>query len=75
MYHRREDTSYPRRHSIALARGHEWVDTEYVDDGTDEFCELPGVLSEVFWIRCQLELTIFKPSVEFCSKLKKAAME
>ena len=28
-------TSYPRRHRSALATGHEWADTDSVDDETD----------------------------------------
>ena len=34
-YQRREHTSYPRRYRSALATGHEWADTESVDDATD----------------------------------------
>ena len=34
-YQRREQTSYPRRYRSALATGHEWADTDSVDDETD----------------------------------------
>ena len=35
VYQRREQTSYPRRYRSALATGHEWADTDSVDDETD----------------------------------------
>ena len=34
-YQRREQTSYPRRYRSTLAIGHEWADTDSVDDETD----------------------------------------
>ena len=34
-YQRRENASHPRRYRSALATGHEWADTESVDDETD----------------------------------------
>ena len=34
-YQRREQTSYPRRYRSTLATGHEWADTDSVDDETD----------------------------------------
>ena len=34
-YQRREQTSNPRRYRRALATGHEWADTDSVDDETD----------------------------------------
>ena len=34
-YQRREHASYQRRYSSALASGHEWADTESVDEETD----------------------------------------
>ena len=33
-YQRREQTSYPRRYRSTLATGHEWADTDSVDDET-----------------------------------------
>ena len=34
-YQRRDQTSYPRRYRSTLATGHEWADTDSVDDETD----------------------------------------
>ena len=34
-YQRREQTLYPRRYRSTLATGHEWADTDSVDDETD----------------------------------------
>ena len=34
-YQTRDNASYPRRYRSALATGHEWADTESVDDETD----------------------------------------
>ena len=34
-YQRREQMSYPRRYRSTLATGHEWADTDSVDDETD----------------------------------------
>ena len=70
-YQRREQTSYPRRYRSTLATGHEWADTDSVDDETDvNSADLQGfVQSELE--RCQLELTIF-PAIFRVFLLKKS---
>ena len=58
-YQRRESASYPRRYRSALATGHEWADTESVDEETDvNSADLHG------FARSELE-----------AKLENAAME
>ena len=49
-YQRREQTSYTRRYRSTLATGHEWADTDSVDDETDvNFADLQG------FVRSELE--------------------
>ena len=64
MYQRRKNASYPRRYRSALATGHEWADTENVDEEADvNSADLLGSC-EVNWRRCRLELTVFQQFVE-----------
>ena len=49
-YQRRENASYPHRYRSVLATGHEWADTETVDEETDvSSADLQG------FVRCQRE--------------------
>ena len=48
-YQRREQTSYPRRYRSALATGHEWADTDSVDETDVNSADLQG------FVRSELE--------------------
>ena len=78
---RREQTSYPRRHRSALATGHEWADTDSVDDETDvNSADLQGfVRSELEALSAGIDdfpsdlSSVF--TQEESSKLENAAMD
>ena len=80
-YQRREQTSYPRRYRSALATGHEWADTDSVDDETDvNSADLQGfVRSELEALSAGIDdfpsdlSSVF--TQEESSKLENAAMD
>ena len=79
-YQRRDTASYPRRYRSALGTGHEWADTESVDDETDvNSADLQGfVRSELEALSTGIEFLRDLSSIfthEESSKLENAAME
>ena len=81
VYQRREQTSYPRRHRSAHATGHEWADTDSVDDETDvNSADLQGFArSELEALSAGVDDFPSDLSIVFTqeesSKLENAAME
>ena len=77
---RREQTSYPRRYRSTLATGHEWADTDSVDETDVNSADLQGfVRSELEALSAGIDdfpsdlSSVF--TQEESSKLEKAAMD